>query len=534
MHIHIVHMHIRSVFVQCFSSNCKCHLFVRRLLVSESMKDQKDKKDSKDKKTKKNADHGFKKARVVDFGQVEPSQYIVKRILSKNGLVANEKASPLQWKSHCAGADGPGHALDAILGANHTCLVASECAPGPAMYIYKNHPRTEHIVASVKFCTKDKAPCLKHGGAMCDVRKKKPSLVVGSFMCNVYSPANAQRSKKDPIQSFGDSNDVDTFRFFRENVRTDQPDYFLGENTDGVLLPRGPGSSTTPLDYMLGDERFGLRTIKDSSGAVAYNVAVRSSSRGVDVSVPIDRPRTLFIGAHKRTGKSGEHLAERFDAILSKITSLIHVDSFIQEYTSDMSGTSIQEDANCKTDAQEDDALDDMAVEIQYLTACKDALQRARDRKIWTEGMDLPPKWDRESFKHDAARACTPRIRATIDVLAVIIAHETRKKGEQLGDRSLVLHPIGDPSQSVDRKAYRCDGMLSAVISKTSFYSFREHKWLSLKDVAAVMGLPRKSNFSFLSTSGMRTLIGNGYIMPLAAAALLPVLEATGHIVSSE
>ena len=122
-------------------------------------------------------------------------------------------------------------------------------------------------------------------------------------------------------------------------------------------------------------------------------------------------------------------------------------------------------------------------------------------------------------------------LRVVADILSVVTAAAVANK---YGDAPPSwAHPLADVSQSATRAAWRIDGLIPTVCTSTRLYSFKLCKFICCKDVVVSMGYPESVPFTcnLFSEAQQRVMTGNGYIVPLAAIALSPILLRTGHIV---
>ena len=90
---------------------------------------------------------------------------------------------------------------------------------------------------------------------------------------------------------------------------------------------------------------------------------------------------------------------------------------------------------------------------------------------------------------------------------------------------------MADVSQSMDRVSWRTDGTVPTLTTNSIIFSFKLGKFIHPMDLARSMGLPADLNLSFLTVSQQRKIVGNWYMVPLAALAVAAVCKETGHIV---
>ena len=183
-----------------------------------------------------------------------------------------------------------------------------------------------------------------------------------------------------------------------------------------------------------------------------------------------------------------------------------HIDAFLHLTASS--------DGDCVTTVRNEvEQAEDM---VAYHTALGKALASVQSSGIWPADGKLPPMDRRPSVGLDAA----PGVRARIDVMSVILADVLEGK-----------HPLADVSQSMDRVSWRTDGTVPTLTTNSIIFSFTLGKFIHPMDLARSMGLPADLNLSFLTVSQQRKIVGNGYIVPLAALAVAAVCKETGHII---
>ena len=418
-------------------------------------------------------------------------------ILRTAGLDVARGVAPLAVESHCAGVDAPVLGLTAM-GVPTRVVVVSEIDPAPAL-AHLLHHQPEHMVPNIAYGKRCQGPCLKHGGKWCSWQSApRRDVLLASFVCTRYSTQNPARHSKayDPIQEPGQSNAADTFFEVRHIIKETQPRFFVLENVDGITRTRGKGKGT-PLDFMLHDETFGLL-------ALDYTVEVVSDCRGTRTHLPQRRARTIFLGAHHSEKTSAVTLKKTFKALL-KISGkgpVHHIDSFLRNAVSADAGAS---DIGGKSDVEH------IQDEIDYHQALKKALQDAHNHEVWPDGGKLPAL----SARPSQGVSAPPGVRARIDVMSVVL-------GKSLGEGK---HPLADVSQSMDRLPWCTDGTVPTLTTNSMIFSFKLGKFIHPKVLARSMGLPDSLNMSFLTVSQQRKIVGNGYIVPLAAMAVAAVCK---------
>ena len=351
---------------------------------------------------------------------------------------------------------------------------------------------------------------MKHGGKWCSWKDgPRRDLLLGSFVCTRYSTQRSDRHSKDydPIQPPGEDKAVDTFFEVRAVIIRTTPRFFILENVDGVHRTRGKGKGT-PLDFMLDDEVYGLRVM----GECDYSVETVRDCRGTSVSLPQRRSRTLFFGVHKSEPTTASTVKGTFKAFLkiSGKAAVHHFETFLTNHTL----TPVSSD-----DGDDASDVDSVQEQIDYNLALKKAMADSVRCELWPKGMKLPPLASRPSREVIAP----PGVRARIDVLSVILGEHNQDAGK---------HLVADVSQSMDRMPWRTDGTVPTLTTHSILFSFKLGKFIHPKDLALSMGIPASLNMNFLTVSQQRKIVGNGYIVPLAALACAAVCKATGHIVS--
>lgn len=418
-------------------------------------------------------------------------------ILETAGLAVVSGAVPLVVESHCAGVDAPVLGLNAM-GVPTRVVVVSEIDPAPAL-AHLLHHQPEHMVPNIAYGKCCQGPCLKHGGKWCSWQSApRRDVLFASFVCTRYSQQNPARHNEDydPIQEPGKSNAADTFFEVRNTIKETQPRFFILENVDGVTRTRGKDKGT-PLDFMLHDDVHGLLSLN-------YTVETVSDCRGTRARLPQSRPRTLFLGAHHSEMISAVTLKKTLKGLL-KISGkgpVHHIDSFLHNLVSDADASDI---GGGKSE------VDHVQDEIDYHHALKKALQDAQDNEVWPEDGKLPAPSVRPSQRVSAP----PGVRARIDVMSVVL-------GKFLGDGK---HPLADVSQSIDRLPWCTDGTLPTLTTNSMIFSFKLGKFIHPRVLARSMGVSDSFNMSFLTVSQQRKIVGNGYIVPLAAMAAAAVCK---------
>ena len=328
-------------------------------------------------------------------------------------------------------------------------------------------------------------------------------LLMASFVCTRYSTQRTDRHSEDydPIQPPGQDAAVDTLFEVRNVIKHTEPRFFILENVDGVKRTRGKGKGT-PLDFMLDDKDHGLRVLN-------YTVEVSCDCRGTSVRLPQRRSRTLFFGVHKSEKVSASTVKHTFTTLLQQAgkKAVHHLEAFLTNRT--LGGD--EEDDNVPVGSGKSE-VDDVQEQIDYNRALKKAMEDAVRCGVWATCCKLPPLASRPSRKVLAP----PGVRARIDVMSVI-----------LGAPQAGKHPVADVSQSIDRLPWRTDGIVPTLTTHSMLFSFKLGKFIHPKDLALSMGIPASLNMNFLTVSQQWKIVGNGYIVPLAALACAAVCKGT-------
>jgi hypothetical protein len=77
--------------------------------------------------------------------------------------------------------------------------------------------------------------------------------------------------------------------------------------------------------------------------------------------------------------------------------------------------------------------------------------------------------------------------------------------------------------------------MLPTLCTGSLIFSYKLGRFLGAKDLAVSMGMPRDDlNLTLVSEAAGRKIVGNGYVVPLAAIACAAVCMLTGHLVKKK
>ena len=445
----------------------------------------------------------------------------MKKVLEHRGWKVAPDAQPFRFQSHCSGADAPSYGMQA-LGVPFELEAASENDCSAALFHLRNH-KANHLFSDIKFAASGCGPCLAHKGKFCRVDKsRKLDALTSSFVCTPWSQNNPKRHKADPCVAKGANAAVDTYYDTKQAIEEFQPDYFVLENVDGVGMKRSKSMETSPLDFMLDDADHGLRSIKDKDGKPAYTVEAVQHVSGKAGGAPQDRGRTLFFGAHSRTGKSGQALARRFEKFLASSAKLgvYHLDTFLEK-TGACAGPAVDL-------VDQDGDMRKADDHIAYLQELSKALAARRASGAAASDLVLPPDVERPSV----SASTTARQKATIDVAEPIVK---RKLAEfvKLGGAESDAHPVADISCSIDRLPVHVDGTLPTLTTGACIWSYKTRNFLHPQDLFASMAYPRSAHLDFMSLSAQRKLVGNGYVVSVSACAMAAICSFTGHLVKT-
>ena len=122
----------------------------------------------------------------------------------------------------------------------------------------------------------------------------------------------------------------------------------------------------------------------------------------------------------------------------------------------------------------------------------------------------------------------TARIRATVDILSCVngmhVPGCARKNGCQ-------CHPVADVSQRADRAKFHVDGTIPTLTTGSRIFSYKLRRMLLPEELLHSMGYSKRTNFTPFPCTSKRTLVGNGYCVPVCAVAVAAVATVTGHVV---
>ena len=440
----------------------------------------------------------------------EPGTH-VKKLMAMNKIEVCSGAGSMIVDSHCAGADAPAFALK-LLGLPHKNRLVSEACPKKAM-LHRMHHDSKHILVDVGSCKDRRGPCYKHG-SMCDWRDTPVTLMCGSFVCGPYSNQNPKRSDPDydPKKSPGDCKKADTFHHCRDAICEDKPKFFILENVDGVKNI-SKGMEASPLQWMLDDPAFGLRT-----QCKGYSVEAVTGVRATSVGLPQERPRTLFFGARNDSGSTARTIANDFQGFIKEAETMPvhHIDQFQKHTRSTIAPTP----ALCAQEYSKD--------HVDYCTALMKAMEGAVQAKLLPSNTQMPESTQRPSASA-GLRSTSVRARATADVLDLVLVCEIEKL-KDAGDPVIDAHPVGDISQSVGpRRAWRLDGCIPTLLTGSLIYDFKNRCLLDNRDLLGSMGYP-EVNLSFVTPAVQRTMVGNAFAVPASALAIAACALAGGHM----
>jgi hypothetical protein len=120
----------------------------------------------------------------------------------------------------------------------------------------------------------------------------------------------------------------------------------------------------------------------------------------------------------------------------------------------------------------------------------------------------------------------TARVRATVDALSAVHPMHISECGR---DATCRCHPLADVSQRVDRASFRADGWVPTLRGSSQIFSFKMKSFVNQHTLATSMGYTT-ANMLVVGSSTGRSLVGNGYALPVCACAVAAAGVVTGHI----
>jgi hypothetical protein len=121
----------------------------------------------------------------------------------------------------------------------------------------------------------------------------------------------------------------------------------------------------------------------------------------------------------------------------------------------------------------------------------------------------------------------TARIRATVDALSAV--YPMHMAG-CLRATTCRCHPLADVSQRADRAAFRLDGWVPTLMTGSRIFSYKLGSFIDPVTLAHSMGYT-SANLLAVAPSAGRSLVGNGYAVPVCACAVVAAGVVTGHII---
>jgi len=121
----------------------------------------------------------------------------------------------------------------------------------------------------------------------------------------------------------------------------------------------------------------------------------------------------------------------------------------------------------------------------------------------------------------------TARIRATIDILTQ--AHDMHMP-ECSRKSECRCHALADVSQRADRAKFHVDGSVPTLTTGSRIFSYKLRRMLTSEELLLSMGYSKKANLTPFAATAKRTLVGNGYCVPVCALAVAAVATVAGHV----
>ena len=423
--------------------------------------------------------------------------------------------TPLRLHSHCAGMDAVSTSIRKL--GIRAKVVATESDPAAATFHLMHHCKTHHLVADIKWVAEGVCgPCFTHGGKMC-TWDPKCDLLFSSFVCKPYSRANGKRIKTMAVDVGSDPHGVDTYHHTKTAIARYHPSAFVLENVDGVATPHpvddSAGSTSrkrkmapSPADFMLAD-------LKN----VGYNVIMLPSIKASETAgMCQSRPRTLFFGVRHGQAATVESVVHLFKTMSNAYKGLgvrDHIDDFLN--TTD--DNDVGEDVPPGSEVHGVDAL------FEYVPEYK----KARDVLLTVfpeKDMPMVDTKDRPSASVPTEKA---RVRATIDILIHIHKMHTTDCSGSPGCR---CHPLADVSQRADRAKWHVDGSIPTLTTGSKIFSYKLRRLLTPLELLRSMGYDKKCSLVPFPATTARTMVGNGYCVPVCAMAVAAAASVVGRI----
>jgi site-specific DNA-cytosine methylase len=275
---------------------------------------------------------------------------------------------------------------------------------------------------------------------------------------------------------------------------------------------------------MMGVAEHGLRTITNKG--LTYSVEVVSSVNASDYGVCQDRPRTLFFGVRSDSSLNAVDVVNIFRKMSRAYGNTCgHIDDFIMAGSaSDVDGLYTRDDDELeKLNPTTSDPSDTLDKHIEYCIELNKAV-RTLANKFPDSLASLIPEDQRPSKSIPEA---TARIRATVDALSAV--YPMHMAGCR-SDTTCRCHPLADVSQRADRAAFRVDGWVPTLMTGSRIFSYKLGAWITQHTLAHSMGYTT-ANLSAVGPSAGRSLVGNGYAVPVCACAVVTAGVVTGHII---
>ena len=426
--------------------------------------------------------------------------------------------APLRVHSHCAGMDAVSMSFRKL--GIRAKILATESDRAAATFHLMHHAKTtEHLVTDIKWVAGGlEGPCFTHAGKICSW-DPTCDLLFSSFVCKPYSRASGKRVKTMACDVGSDPHGVDTYHHTRAAIARYCPAAFVLENVDGVTVPHpesGDAAGKTsgkrkpsPADFMLTDLK-----------SIGYDVIMLPTIKASEAAgMCQSRPRTLFFGVRSSTTKTTDaaSVVRLFHAFSRAYTGLSDKDK-IDHFLDATDGDDDDDDADASV------ASDGVDKILEYVSEYK----KARDvlRKVFPD-QELP-MLDKKDRPSESVPTESARVRATIDILV----HVNKMHASACaGARGCDCHPLADVSQRADRAKWHVDGSIPTLTTQSRLFSYKLRRFLTSRELYTSMGYDKKCSLAPFAATTAKTMIGNGYCVPICAVAVAAAASVVGSVV---
>ena len=317
-----------------------------------------------------------------------------------------------------------------------------------------------------------------------------------------------------------DKHGVDTYHHTKKAIKRYQPRAFVLENVDGVVASLSEGAPTgnktskrkvsSPADFMLGDLQ-----------SAGYEVAVVPSVKASEVAKMCQsRPRALFFGVRRGEGIDLDSVVRLFKDFGDAYAAKREVDKIDDFLDAGACGAAAGENAVGAEAAGSEDT------ECEYLAEYAKIRKLVRTAYPATQ-VPVPTSF-RKDRPSDSVPAETPRMRATIDIVASFHEMHTAACPRSPG---CSCHPLADVSQRADRVIWRIDGSIPTLTTRSRIFSYKLRRFLAPSELALSMGYGPKCSLAPFTHTTAQTLVGNGYCVPVCALAVAAAASLVGSVV---